>query len=154
LISPRWTKQARLITSQNWRSELCSWSPANCWWLLFRLVVKLKSIFTDIEGLTDARFEWVKASLVEFYNDICEERPGVVAVRQSLKSLRALTMLDLRNQGRSSESSGVSLTVQEEEPLEHDLGYIRDVTSERLSGATDFDSSDSLSSSDQGSDAS
>jgi hypothetical protein len=92
--------------------------------------------------------------LVEFYNEICEERPGVVAVRQSLKSLRALTTLDLRNQGRSSEISDTSLTVQEEEPLEQDLSYIRNVTPERLSGATDFDSSDSLSSSDQESDAS
>jgi hypothetical protein len=121
---------------------------------LFRLVVKLNSIFTDIGGLTDATFESIKVSLVEFYDEICEERPGVVAVRQSLKSLRALTTLDLRNQGKWSEISDASLTVEEEEPLEQDLVLTRDVTSERPSGANGSDSSDSLSSSDHGSDAS
>jgi hypothetical protein len=119
-----------------------------------RLVVKLKSIFMDIDGLTDAMFESVKISLVEFYDEICEERPGVVAVRQSLKSLRALTTLDLRNQGRSSEISETSLTVQEEDLLEQDLGFTRDVTSKRPSGTNGSDSSDSLSSSDHESDVS
>jgi hypothetical protein len=109
---------------------------------VYRLVVKLKLIFTDIEGLTDATFESVKTSLMEFYDEICEERPGVVAVRHSLKSLQALTGLDLRNQGKSLEIAG-GLTIQKEEALEQDLSVTRDVTSERPS-----DSSDSLSSSD------
>ena len=116
---------------------------------VYRLVLKLKSIFTDIEGLTDATFESVKTSLVEFYDEICEERPGVVAVRQSLKSLQALTGLDLRNQGKSSEIAGVSLTIQEADLLEQDPGVTRDVASSRPS-----DSSDSLSSSDHESDGS
>jgi hypothetical protein len=120
---------------------------------LYRLVVKLKLIFTDIERLTDATFESVDASLVEFYNELCEERPGVVAVRQSLESLRALTVLDLRNQGKSSGGSGMSLTIQEENMFEQALGFIRDVTSERPD-ANDFSASDSLSSSDHDSDAS
>jgi hypothetical protein len=108
----------------------------------------LKSIFTDIESLTDATFESVKTSLVEFYDETCEERPGVVAVRQSLKSLQALTVLDLRNQGKSLEIAG-GLTIQEEDSLEQDLRVTRNVTSERPS-----DSSDSLSSSEYESDGS
>ena len=103
-------------------------------------------IFTDIEGLNEATFESIKTSLVEFYDEISEERPGVVAVRQSLKSLQALRVLDLRNQGKLLEITD-GLIIQEEDLLEQDLGVTRDATSERLS-----DSSDSLSSSDRESD--
>ena len=86
---------------------------------------------------------------MEFYGEICEERPRAVAVRQSLNSLQALTVLDRRNQGRALEIASVSLTIIEEELFEQDPGITRDVTFERPS-----DSSDSLSSSDHEPDAS
>jgi len=118
----------RLIIFQGWSSEFPPWSN-NFINGKYSLVAKLKSIFTAVEHLNDVTFNSVRDSLSEFFQELCKDQPGVVAVRQSFKSFQALRTLDLRNQGIWEDGS-TSLTLP--------------------SGGSSSSSSDSLSTSDHG----
>jgi hypothetical protein len=56
------------------------------------LVSKLKAIFQKIEELTQADGRIEEQSLIQFFYDLCEEQPGVVAVRHSFESFGAFVL--------------------------------------------------------------
>jgi hypothetical protein len=65
--------------------------------ILCSLVAKLEAIFLTAKGLEGDTYMATSTSLYEFFEELCEEHPGVVPVREGLESFQDLASLDLRN---------------------------------------------------------
>jgi hypothetical protein len=65
--------------------------------ILCSLVTKLEAIIVTLQGLEGDIDMTASTSLREFFEELCEESPGVVPVRQSFDVFQNLASLDLRN---------------------------------------------------------